>query len=462
MKTVRLVTILAVVALALALGGPAGSANASGPSTYSTGIQIQNLSNALANVTLSFYAEGSATATAVNRTVPASGQLTLATLPDAVAAGFSGAAVISSDQQVAALVNVVGDNQNFGGASYIGFSAGAKTANIPIVFRGAAGFDSFFNVQNVSGATATVNVTFTGGGVTKNEGPFTIPAGSVKRFNQATDTNLPSPFNGSAIVTSDQDIVATVMEVNAGTMLAYNGFAAGSAVPAFPLINMNNGGIISGIAMQNLGTVDTNVTVSYLPSLAGAPCTETKAVPAKGTTYFALTAFVATEAGENCANGATFVGSARVTVNSATQPLVGIVNQLNNAARKAGSYDGFDTSAATGTVVFPVIMDRLAAPYNYFTGVNVMNVGDVATNVNCVFTNGTTTVPQSTTSALQPNQTFSLIQGGAIASGFVGTGTCTANAAGAKIVGMANEISTAAPPAATSADRLFVYEGINN
>ena len=147
-----------------------------------------------------------------------------------------------------------------------------------------------------------------------------------------------------------------------------------------PLINANNSGFITGIAMQNAGTQATDVTVSYTPSAAGAACTETKSVPAKGTAYFAVDSFATTQAGENCANGAVFVGSAKVTANSANQPLIAVVNQLNSRTNKGGAYDSFDSAAGTSTVVFPLIQDRVAG---YFTGFSIVNVGTAVVESPC-------------------------------------------------------------------------------
>lgn len=454
MKLVRYVSLLALLAM-FCVFAPLGASAQSRP--FSTGFQIQNLSGTTANVSISFYPEGSGTPLApVSTTVGANSSTTYATLPSAVSSGFSGSAVISSDQKVAAIVNVVSPDLSlsFGGAAYTGFSSGAKTVSLPLLFKAYFSFNTFFNIQNVSSTNATnVRVTYSGGGLGApvNAGPFSIPAGSAMRFDQATNANLPANFNGSAVVTSDQDVAVTVIEVGPTTMLGYNGFTAGSTDVAFPLINANNFGYTTGISLQNTGGSSTNVTVTYTPSSAGTACTETKTIPSQGTAFFAINAFRISEAGENCANGATFVGSARVTTNSASMPLVGIVNQLNQTTNKGGSYDAFNPANATGVVVFPLIQDRF---FGYFTGISIVNVGSVATPLTCTFSGSAVT---QGTASLAPGGTFTAVQLNVIANGYNGSGTCTATTAGAKIVGIANQLKSTG-----TTDTFFVYEGTNN
>jgi len=450
MKAPRVIMAAAIAAAALALGG-VNSASAQATS-FSTGFQIQNLSNATANVSIGFVPSGSATPSAtVTTTIPANGARTYATLPADVAAGFTGGAVINSDQQVAAVVNVLANNSFFYGGAYGGFSAGANSVTAPLLFKNSFGFSSFFNVQNTGTAAANVTVTYSGGGlnspVTETK---TVQPGSSERFDQAANPQLPNGFNGSAVVSSNQPVAVAVVENGPTTLLAYNGFVGTSTAPVMPLINANNFGFITGISMQNAGDQPTNVTVSYSRSSAGTDCTETKTVPARGTAFFAIDAFARDNAGENCANGATFVGSARVTANSANQPLIAVVNQLNQRTNKGGAYASFDASAATGTVVTPLIQDRVAG---YFTGFSIVNVGTAAVNVNCTYSG--TSVTQSIQN-LAPGATWTAVQLNAIGNGYNGAGVCTATGGTPRIVGVLNQVATA-----SATDAFFVSEAIN-
>jgi hypothetical protein len=150
---------------------------------------------------------------------------------------------------------------------------------------------------------------------------------------------------------------------------------------------------------------------------------------------------------DTCVDGATFVGSAAVTANSAGNDLNVIVNQLS--ASNGEAYGGFDPAAATDTVVMPLIMDRNGG---YFTGFNVQNVGSDSTTVNCTFTDSTYTV----SATLDAGEALSDLQGDKIASGYVGSATCVASGGTDNlIVGVVNELGP-------SGDAFLVYEGIND
>jgi hypothetical protein len=138
-----------------------------------------------------------------------------------------------------------------------------------------------------------------------------------------------------------------------------------------------------------------------------------------------------------------------VTTNSASQPLIAVVNQLNSGASKGEAYESFDASAATGSIVLPLIQDRF---FNYFTGFNIANVGTVATDVECTYSG--TSVKQTVN--VPAGGVATLIQQGAIQAGYNGAGVCAAKATGAKIVGVLNQVN---PSAAT--DAFFVSQAIN-
>jgi hypothetical protein len=248
-------------------------------------------------------------------------------------------------------------------------------------------------------------------------------------------------------VTSDQPVAASVIEESSTIMFAYSGFTGGSTNPILPLINANNSGYVTGVQILNTGGSDTSVTVSYTPSFAGTACTETQMVPAGQSKTFALAAFN-NGANSNCAAGATFVGSAQVTANSASMDLTAIVNQLK-AGLNGEAYSGFAPPApADTTVVMPLIMDRNGG---YYTGFNVTNAGTSSTDVTCTFTGTGYTVGPTT---LAPGAAMTALQNNQIASGYVGSGTCTST--GEPILGVVNELG-----AAGAADQLLVYNGIN-
>ena len=430
-------TFVVFVALILLSGVLAGTASA-GKFSYTSGIQVQNLSATDANVTLTYYKQDGNVDATVNDTITANGSKTY--FPVGASDGFNGSVIISSDQPVSAISNILG-NSGAASASYVGASAGGQTVNLPLLMKSNSGYDTWFNVQNTGNADATVDVTYSDG---TTAGPVTIKPGASYTFDQATESHNQAVF--SAVVTSDQDVAITVIEENASIMFAYSGFTSGSTNPVMPLINANNAGFITGVQIQNTGNTATDVTVSYTAANAGSDCTETQTIPANASVTFALGAF-SNGANSTCTGGARFIGSASVTANSAGNDLTVIVNQLGPASGEA--YGGFDPASASSTVVMPLIMDRNSG---YFTGFNIQNVGSSATTVDCTFTNSPYTVSET----LQPGEALSEIQNNQIADGYIGSATCTASSSGL-ILGVVNELGPSA-----SSDQLLVYEATNN
>jgi hypothetical protein len=442
------IAVLFVLLLSLAL--PL-TASAQPSVTYDSGIQVQNQGTDTAAIVVTYYNQDGSVADSVNATITVTeGSRTFFPL-DNLADGFSGSAVISSDQPVVAISNMLltesgGGQWAFGGASYGGFSAGATTVSLPLIMRENSGFSTWFNVQNTGASDATVNITYSNGAT---EPARTIAAGAAYTYDQSANTDLPSGFVGSATITSDQPVVATVVELGLTTVFAYNGFTGASANVAMPLVNANNSGYITGIQIQNSGSSSTEVTVAYTPSTDGTACTETKTVAAGESDTFALFAFTYTgdpnPGTTDCVFGETFVGSAEA---SASEPLVAIVNQLNLGANKGASYSGFDPASGTDTVAMPLIMDRNS---NYWTGFSVVNVGTASTSVNCSFANSTHT----NSATLDPGEALTALQLNQLADGYVGSATCVAGSGGS-IVGIVNELNTV-----LSGDAFLVYNAFN-
>lgn len=442
MKTLRL-----AIAAAAVLSGTVAVAQLPASALqfqYSSCIQIQNLSGATAVTNVAFYnADGTSGGTTAKNIDP-NKSVTLCPLSD-VTSNFNGSAIISSDQQVAAVVNVSGNSQ-FSNASYIGFAQGATNLEIPLLMKDNYGYNTWFKVQNVGSGPANISVTYSDGQTASQNG---IAAGAAALFNQADETHSAAVF--AATVSSSQPLVATVIEESTTTMLAYNAFTSNSTStnPVLPLINANNYGFITGVQIKNGGGSPTTVTLSYTPSQAGAACSETQTIGAGQSATFALNTFTfATPAGvtTDCAKGATFIGSARVTANSANSPLTAIVNQTNGGSNQGEAYGAFSSASATNVVVMPLIMDK---NYGWSTGLAVMNVGSADTTVNCTFTDNGRTL----SATLVPGAALTDQQVGKMGDGYVGAATCTAGAGG-KIVGVVNEVNE------EGGDKFMVYEAI--
>ncbi|MBN1956069.1 MAG: hypothetical protein JW900_13600 [Anaerolineae bacterium] len=418
--------LLIAVALFAALAVPAA---VSAQLTYNSGFQVQNLATTDANIQIDFYWQDGTLEASVSDTVAAGGSNTYFPLAD-VPSGFNGSVVISSDQDIRAIANVLANGINYG-ASYSGFTGGQTTVYAPLLMYENAGFNTWFNVQNAGSAATTVNVTYDDG-VTNN---CNIEPGAACTFDQTTEGHA-AGWVGSAVVTAGEPIVLAGMEVGAATLFGYSGFSAGTPALDIPLVNENNSGYITGVQIQNQGAADTDVTLHYEPvSGLGTACDETLTVPAGESATFALYAFTGAELpSDDCTSGALFVGSATVTANTGGENLVAIVNQLNLGANQGSAYEGFADGSGSASVVMPLIMDRNGG---YYTGFNVLNVGTANATVACTFSGTSYTVGGT----IAPGEAMNDIQSGKIAEGYVGSAVCTSD--GEPIVAVVNEVGGA-------------------
>ena len=446
MKHIRIIMIAAIVLAAL--GFQTGNANAIFYS-YTTGIAVQNLANAAAVVTLTYYnaqgTGGTGGTEATSATVDMASLASASFFPIHAAAGFKGSVVISSSQPVASIANLVGSSgtTHIGDASYVGSGVGGSPMYLPLLHQNNYGFFSWFSVQNTGGSDATVNVSYSDG---TTAGPIVVKPGASYTFDQSSETHSLKFFAGT--VTSTQPVVVVVNQENTigKTIQAYTGFDKGESNTLMPLINANNYGYITGVQLQNGGTQASDVTVTYTPTvLNGSPvghqCTETHRVAQNASVTYTLAAFAGTF--KTSATDTTtcikerFVGSAQVTGNSTDQPVIAVVNQATPTS--AGAYGSFLPSRATAKVVLPLIADR---NYGWYTGFNLMNVGTVPVDVSCTFTGG---VAYAVNKTLQPGEAITEGQNNKIKDKYAGSGSCTAvvNGGGAgtpKITAVVNQV----------------------
>jgi hypothetical protein len=459
---------VALVALLLALVPVAAFAQTG--VTLQTGFQVQNLGTGLATVTVTYYnlSDGAQAATQTD-TIPAGGSFTYFGATLKAPTGFKGSVVISADQPIAAIGNVLGTNTDGAktAGSYNGFSGGASTVSLPILQKGNNGINSFVSVQNTGSTDATVTITYApagaGNGNASSESA-TIKTGAAKIFDQATNTAIGTKFVGSATVvsTNGQPIVATVSQLGTTvikTQSIYDGFTAGSTTVLLPLIIANNSGIFTGVSVQNAGTAATNITIKFGPNTATGAGTLCATPPdlvqnavAAGGSLVTLSNNATTAPG-----GCKYVGSATVT-NSAAQPLVATVNQAS--ATTGSTYEGFDPAKASKTISVPLVQ---ANNSNIFSAVQIQNTGTADTSITIKYSANSATGAGVCGAVADVTST---IAGGSSKSFFNNAGLPTA---GCKYVGSVTVTSTTQNIVATvnqlqspgTGDQLTTYNGFN-
>jgi hypothetical protein len=447
MKKIGLALIAALLVAVFLV--PAASAQSI---TWTSGFQVQNLSSSTASIVVSYFNQnGTKNIPDVQDQIAAMASKTY--FPIGANPGFNGSVVVSADQPVVAIANTLGNSPQYA-ASTESFSEGSTSVKLPLIMKNNGGFYTWFNVQNAGASSASVTVQYVpaSSGSAYTAPAVTVAPGAAATFNQRDLAAIGTKFVGSAVVSSDQPVVATVMQVgeaSAKILMGYNGFTAGSTTASLPLIMANNGGYFTGYQVQNVGAASATVTIDYGQNIAGtfAPTDDTVTLaPNESATFI--------QNGGKWA-GNKFVGSATV---SSGQPVVAIVNQVGAAAAAVGTaYNGFNTSSATSKVSAPLIM---ANNSGYFTGFQVMNVGSAATTITVDY--GTNLAgsysPPNETATIQPGNSYNSIQNGGAWAGkkYVGSVTVTAAGGSDQIVMIVNQISPTA-----IGDQFMTYDGFN-
>lgn len=388
--------LLSIVALALIVG--AGTVLAQGPLVYLSGYQIQNLEDTEAEVIVEYYDQTDGELEASGTiTVTASGSKTLFPfITDGISGPetFNGSAVLMSSNKIAAILNTLGEDTDTGfyyTAATNGFSEGAMNVSLPLIACNNAGLDTWFNIQNAGSGDAEVTVTYIPGanGVAGFSDEAVIKEGAAKTFDQRADSttgttdcdDLGDPsFVGSALVTSDKPIVASVMYLGTGNIRSfqgYNGFTQGSTSANLPLIMSYNSGYYSGIQIQNAGDMTTTVTVTFNENTlgTGTPNPETFALGAGASKtliqYGGISEFSpSNDWATDFADG--YVAGATVT-QTGSEELVAIVNQNNENDTSLGTaYEGFAPTTSTA-INIPLVV---ANNNGYLTGFQIMALED--------------------------------------------------------------------------------------
>ena len=160
MKSLKYVVLAMVLALALVV--PTGESAAQTSGVWLSAIQVQNLGGSTAAVQIDFYNDdGTMAGSGISDTIGA-GASKLFYLPaygtDQIPDAFRGAAVVSADQPVAAIVNQVTSTSPYFNGSYSGVTTGSPTVYLPAVVRSYYGWDNTIAVQNTSASGVDITI----------------------------------------------------------------------------------------------------------------------------------------------------------------------------------------------------------------------------------------------------------------------------------------------------------------
>jgi len=392
MKAGRVLVILAlgiVVLLVLGLGvaaqGPGG--------TWVSGIQIQNQSDAYTTtITIEFFRTDGTVAKVFTDTIAAGKSKTYyvpAHIPG-LEDDFIGSAVVSSSQPVAAILNTQEDSPGTEAepkrlGSAIGVAEPATEAFAPYLRKGYYGRNSYMAVQNTSGSEATVYVSYrdgSGAALPTAGETAVVPEYSTKIFYQDASANLPSGFYGSAVITSTAPLAVVVNNANESTSYqtsgfeSYNGFSSGAAKTKLylPKLTINYYGYQTGFQIQNAGTVAATMAMSYTFGSTSYYKTSPSIEPGA-----AWSVYLANYPKSGLPEGLSGPGAAIVT---SGQPMVGVVIENKSDLGYSAISSAVPDGSGSSTVLFPKF-DRTY--YDYNGGIQVQNLGTVATTLQATF-----------------------------------------------------------------------------
>jgi hypothetical protein len=257
------------------------------PQVLKAGFVVQNTSpTTSANVAIEFYNPDGSNENGINLTIaPHSSSLIDLDDLSGITPGWSGSAIITADTPVVG----VGFTETF---STYGKPEGIGWNNLPVPGGGPltfvfvpqirketnTGFGFKLWLQNAGNSTATVAVTYyahAGGSTYNSTCPNLAPGASLELIASCTPA-LPDLFTGSAVISSDQPVVAVANQSNPAkmTQCLYNG-VSGSDVDMelfFPIVQNNYQGWYSSFTVQNTGSSAAQGNFEYYADCGNATC----------------------------------------------------------------------------------------------------------------------------------------------------------------------------------------------
>ncbi|MFX1411327.1 MAG: hypothetical protein ACFFA6_13335 [Promethearchaeota archaeon] len=287
-----------------------------------------------------------------------------------------------------------------------------------------------FQVQNLSGSPANVNIAFydsSGNQVVAANVSDTIPGNDSTLYTQSNNASLPTGFNGSVVVSSDQPVAAIGIQEakNAASTLyyqgTYSGFSAGATTFYLPVIMDSFYGYTTEVSIQNAGSSNVDVTINYT---GGYSDSTTGLKPGAAHRF---------DNGSTVGIPANYIGAGTVT---ATGPVVAVVNQNHPTNQEQQTYNGFSTADAAGTLYVPNLMRGF---YNFNTSVQVQNLDSSAQTVTIHFENGTSQTSPSL--AQGASHLFTQENNTALPASWIGSAYLTSSGGG-NIIAVVNQQNT--------------------
>ncbi|GAB4578512.1 MAG: hypothetical protein Fur0022_12470 [Anaerolineales bacterium] len=310
-------------------------------------------------------------------------------------------------------------------------------ATLGVGLASAGAYDTSFTTsityQNVGDGTATINLLFYDSPTSTS--PITVPlsnlaAGAGSSVFVGSLGDVDPGFEGTAIMQSDQPLLATLVQVPQGSTTVKvrplsNGFSSGgpTALIATVLKNTFDENVI--ISVQNIDTEQNDVTVTFYDTAANDVHTITQANLEPGAGFYV-------DAGQISELGTSFNGSAVVTAvrNDSTDGNI-IASALDLKINGVGGL-AFESVPSGGlTFYMPTALCNVFGGQN--TSYAIQNTSlDTATNVTVEYSSGDTE-----TKTIGPGAKASFVACDVNDGGFTGSAVVTSDTTAIIAVGKA-------------------------
>ncbi len=378
----KVVVLLVVLALSLTAVGVVSADEGK----TSTSILVQNLTAGQNQVTLNFY-QTSGTMTPGTKTYTLGSEAST-TFDQRQASGdpgmdpFQGAAVLSAQAAVGAVVQIVRTGGSSGVNSYeayngLGDTSIAQLVKAPLLMRNIASggktWNTMMSIQNTSlSAAAAVTVTYATT-PTPFVAHYTIPAGGTQYIKHADEAGLGASFFGAATITANQNVgVVVLLGSSDGALLAgYPTYTTGATsvfLPgAFKNVPSQGDNYWSSCTIVNMGTSQVTVKIEYQAKSGTVNAAGRNVTVDKSTTIDLRS--------DPLITSNSFFGAIKLTV-VGSGSIAAMLNSRGDSAagsRFLSTYSGF--SGGMTTVFTPYLLKLIqSAGYSWSTSILIQNL----------------------------------------------------------------------------------------
>lgn len=320
----------------------------------------------------------------------------------------------------------------------------------------ATAFTTAVTYQNVGTAAATINLDFyaeNGAATVAAVALPSLPANAATSIFVGNVQNLNQGFTGSGVLSSDQPLVATLVQVPAAASSVKNralsnGFSAGSPRVLFATVLKNQFGTSSKFSIQNTDSVNVNLSVKFFAVGSATPTAtiDVANLPPNAAKYFDAGTLPQLTAGSF--NGSVVVDVVK-TGGTTAGSAVGSALELSTNGTSVSAFEGVPSG---GTTVY--MASALCNTFNANSAFAIQNTSTTTVaNVVVNFSNGT-----SQPATIAPNGKASILGcASATSAPFNGAAKIVSNVpiiAIGKITG--GGLSTAYVGSTTGSDRVAV------